>query len=252
MANRAIRLQKYLAERGVASRRRCERLIADGRVRVNGEVVREQGTKVNPASDAVEVDARPVGARRKPLRTIMLHKPRGLICSASARQGPTVYDLVPSLEERLVPVGRLDKESEGLLLLSNDGNLVHRLTHPRHGHTKVYEVTVRGTVGAETLAKLRSPITIGNRRTYPASVSAIRRRVPGEGTVLRFTLAEGRNRQIRRLCAHANLRIDRLVRVRVGRLSLGTLSPGQWRDLTPRDVEKALAVAGEIETGSER
>jgi 23S rRNA pseudouridine2605 synthase len=241
MSQEAVRLQKYLAERGVASRRRCEEYIADGRVRVNGVVVVQQGAKVRPGEDSVELDGHPIAVLRDRRRTIMVNKPRGLVCSTSARQGRTVYELfsMPAAE-RLVPVGRLDKDSEGLLLLSNDGELVHRLTHPRHGHTKVYEVEVSGAVTEDVLHRLRSPIRIGNRTTAAASVCVLRRHTAMGGTVLRFALEEGRNRQIRRLCAAAGLRVERLVRVRVGRLGLGSLEPGKWRDLTPADI--ALAV----------
>lgn len=250
MADERIRLQKYLAERGLASRRHCERYIAEGRVSVNGVVVREQGTRVSPQSDDVAVDGRPIGELREPRRTIMLNKPRGLICSASARQGRTVYDLIPALGERLVPVGRLDKDSEGLLLLSNDGDLVQKLTHPRHGHTKVYEVTVTGPVTDDVLRSLRSPITVGNRSTRPAAVSVIHQTRKGTPTGLRFVLQEGRNRQIRRLCARAGVRVQRLIRLRIGRLSLGKLAPARWRQLTPGDIENALAL-GESDQSAE-
>jgi len=197
---------------------------------------------VRPEADVVEVDGHAIDPLRERRRSIMINKPRGLVCSVSARQGRTVYELLPTLKERLVPVGRLDKDSEGLLLLSNDGELVDRLTHPRHGHTKVYEVTVSGAVTAEVLRRLRSPVKVGSRNTRPASVTTTRRRGKDGQTLLRFALEEGRNRQIRRLCAAAGVCVERLVRVRVGRLELGALAPGEWRELTPADIAKALAM----------
>ncbi|MBM4142705.1 MAG: hypothetical protein FJ225_03795 [Lentisphaerae bacterium] len=391
MSSRAIRLQKYLAERGVASRRACEALMAAGRVTVNGEVVTRPGTRVDPDRDAVTVDGTPLAAAPK-RRTIMLYKPRGYICSASAKQGRTVYELLPEglhptrnlasrqsspggprpthggprpthggprpthggprppgaggqeaapelplpapggrgppdaarPREGLVPIGRLDKDSEGLLLMSNDGELVHRLSHPRFEHAKTYRVTVsalpggragppdppeteqsrgpdsarpafagklrrgkpealpypsstpstgrarapsfarsasegkphapvsgrprptgedvdtaRGVVTDEMLQRLRQPFVLDGYRTRPTDV-----RVIGPGLVLEFVLKEGRKRQIRRMCEHVGLRVERLMRVGVGPLELGNLCPGRWRELSSREVEQLTESRG--------
>lgn len=234
------RLQVALAERGAASRRGAADIIAMGRVSVNGEIVREPGARVDPARDRIEIDGVPLPRRREPPRTIMLYKPAGLICSADDAQGATVCDLVSSLPERLVPVGRLDKDSEGLLLLSNDGPLIELLTHPRHGHLKRYEVEVAGIPDDRALRSLRAPIEIDGRETRPARVEIIRRAHGKNGapfSLLSFEIGEGRNRQIRRLCERAGLRVRSLVRVALGRLALGRLRPGEWRDLRQDEID---------------
>lgn len=233
-----IRLQKVLAERGVASRRHCALVIADGRVAVNGQVVTEPGTRVDPSSDTITLDGGPLPRVKPESRTILLNKPRGYICSTSSREGRTVYDLVPNTAERLVPVGRLDKNSEGLLLLSNDGDLVNRLTHPRFGQEKTYRVTVSGSPTEATLARLRSRMVIDDYRIQPAVVNCLRPAEKAERAILAFTLTEGRNRQIRKMCATAGLRIHRLVRVSIAGLTLAGLDTGQWRDLTRTEVRR--------------
>ena len=237
---RLPRLQVALAERGAASRRGAADIIAAGRVRVNGKIVREPGARVDPARDEIAVDGAILPAAREAPRTIVMHKPAGVVCSADSSQGRTVCDLVASLPERLVPVGRLDKESEGVLLLSNDGALVERLTHPRHGHAKRYEVDVRGSVDGRVLDSLRAPIEIDGRMTRPARVELSRGGPPAR---LAFELGEGRNRQIRRLCERAGLRVLRLVRVSFAGIGLGRLRPGEWRDLTETEL-RALRGAG--------
>lgn len=237
MTKPLVRLQKYLADRGIGSRRACERLIVEGRVAVNGIIETELGTKVVPSAARVCVDGRPVAKAEERRRTILLHKPRGYICSASSKQGRTVYELVDSIGERLVPAGRLDKNSEGLLILSNDGDLVSRLTHPRHGHKKTYEVTVRGSVSGDTIETLRRSFDLDGYRTRPARVRRLPQRGQDGTTVLEFVLKEGRNRQIRRMCAHVGLRIARLVRVRIGPLTADGLRPGQWKELASGEME---------------
>lgn len=246
MQNKGIRLQKFLAERGVASRRQSAQYIVEGRVRVNGRVVTEPGTHIDMEKDKVTIDGRLIEKHREAFRTIMLYKPRGYVCSTSAKQGPstrsgrsrTVYDFIKGIKERLVPVGRLDKNSEGLLLMSNDGNLVNRLTHPRYEQEKAYNVTVSGNVNYTSLGKLRSRLVIDGYRIQPAKVTILRN---GERTgrlLLEFVLKEGRKRQIRKMCEQVELKVHRLVRVRIRNLTLAGLKPGQWRDLSSKEVEE--------------
>ena len=231
-----MRLHKFLAQQGVASRRKVEEMMRGGRVAVNDAVVTLPGTRIQPGVDRVSVDGRPIAAQSAPRRTIILNKPRGYVCSRSQVEGRTVFELLRDVEERLVPVGRLDKNTEGLLLLSSDGDLVLRLTHPRFEKEKEYRVTVSGPVSDQQLLTLQSPLLMDGYQTRPAAV-----RVCGPGTktsrwILNFVLKEGRKRQIRALCEAAGLEIHRLVRVRVGRLTLGNLRPGQWRDLTAAEL----------------
>jgi 23S rRNA pseudouridine2605 synthase len=234
-AEETIRLQKYLSERGVCSRRHAAEFVHSGRVAVDGETILEPGFRVTPGRQRVAVDGRPVEAGRAAPQTIMLHKPRGVICSRSDAQGETVYDLDPPIPQALVPVGRLDKDSEGLLVMSSDGDLVQRLTHPRHGQRKTYRVTVLGTVTEDHLSVLRSQLVIDEYRIRPAEVTVADARRPGY-TLLEIVLHEGRKRQIREMCRAARLHVVRLVRVSVGPLTLGRLRPGEWRELTGAEL----------------
>ncbi len=234
-----LRLQNVLAQRGLASRRAAAEIIRDGRVRVNGVAILEPCHRVDSNVDAIELDGQPVSIAAPRRLTVMLHKPPGYICSADRRQGPSVCDLVTAAGTRLVPVGRLDKPSEGLLLLSNDGDIVLKLSHPRYGHTKEYHVIVRGEINPATLDSLRSPIEIDGKLTRPAAVEPI------APDALRFLLGEGRNQQIRRLCQRAGLHVVRLIRVRINALRLPPdLPPGQWRELTPAELDLALNQPG--------
>ncbi len=224
------RLQKVLAERGWGSRRVCDELIADGRVTVNGEVA-VLGRRVDPAHDVVEVDGVAIGVRPG-LVHYLLNKPAGVVTTASDPQGrPTVVQLVPD-DPRVFPVGRLDVDTEGLLLLTNDGDLANRLTHPSHGVEKEYVAEVRGTVGPGALRRLREGIGLDDGMTAPARVSQ-----PAPG-VLRITIHEGRNRQVRRMCEAIGHPLHRLVRVRIGPIRDPHLAPGQWRVLTLDEVRR--------------
>lgn len=228
------RLQKVLATRGWGSRRVCEELIAEGRVSVNGEVA-VLGRRVDPDHDLVEVDGVPVGVRAG-LVHYLLNKPTGVVTTARDPQGrPTVVDLVPA-EPRVFPVGRLDVDTEGLLLLTNDGDLANRLMHPSHGVEKEYLAEVGGRVGASAMRRLREGIELDDGPTAPAKVSQ-----PDPG-VLRITIHEGRNRQVRRMCEAVGHPVRRLVRVRIGPLRDAQLRPGEWREVTPAEL-KALAEA---------
>jgi len=233
------RLQKYLAHAGVASRRKCEELIVAGRVSVNGETVTALGTQVDPQRDRVAVDGRPITPPRRH-RYLLLNKPRGVLSTARDPHGRrTVLDLVPS-ERRLYPVGRLDMDSEGLLLLTDDGELAQRLTHPRYEHDRAYEVWVDGRPSQTTLQRLREGIELQDGPTWPAEV-AVQRRESG-GTWLRFVIHEGRKRQLRRMCEAVGHPVRRLVRVAMGPLALGELTQGQYRALT-RQEQQALRKA---------
>jgi pseudouridine synthase len=242
------RLQKILAEAGVASRRAAERLIAEGRVAVNGCAVRQPGLMADPDSDRISVDGQLIGARQAPVY-LMLNKPRGYVTTASDERGrPTVMDLAFKTRERVFPVGRLDVDSEGLLLLTNDGALAQRLTHPRHEVEKEYLALVHGTPDVRALHLLRHGIVIEGRRTAPADVEIVK---PPEGiaprpglTWLRLVLKEGRKRQVRLMCEAAGHPVERLIRSRIGPLRLRGLVPGRVRELTPAEVERIRAAAG--------
>jgi 23S rRNA pseudouridine2605 synthase len=239
MSDAGERLQKILAQAGLGSRRACEELIAAGRVRVNGSVA-ELGARADPESDRIEVDGAPVGVRPG-LVHYLLNKPDGVVTTASDPQGrPTVVDLVPS-EPRVFPVGRLDADTEGLLLLTNDGELAHRLTHPSFGVDKEYLAEVEGSPSRGAVRRLREGVALEDGPTAPAKVSLV-----GDH-LLRITIHEGRNRQVRRMCAAVGHPVRRLVRVRVGPISDRRLAPGEWRPLTQSEVrglERATAESG--------
>jgi 23S rRNA pseudouridine2605 synthase len=222
------RLQKVLAQHGLGSRRACETLIAVGRVQVNGEVA-VLGRRVDPVTDRVVVDGVPVSVRPG-LVYYLLNKPAGVVSTASDPQARrAVTDLVPSLP-RVYPVGRLDTNSEGLLLLTNDGDLAFRLTHPSFGVDKEYLVAVEGHPGGAALRRLREGVDLEDGRTAPARVSPVG--VDG----LRITIHEGRNRQVRRMCAAVGHPVRRLVRTRIGPIRLAGLAPGEWREITSAEV----------------
>lgn len=227
-----LRLEKLLAERGLAARRKAAELVRAGRVTVNGRSVLEPGLRVDAAADRVCVDGRLIPSALPPPRTILLYKPRGYICSRAAEQGRTVYELIREVKEPVKPVGRLDKDSEGLLLLSTDGDLILRMTHPRYEHEKTYEVAVTGEVSAAVLRRLNGAFDLDGYRTRPAHVTRLSRCVGAGRTVLRFVLKEGRNRQVRRMCADVGLGVENLKRTSEAGLDLGSLEPGAWRDVT--------------------
>ena len=222
------RLQKILAQAGLGSRRTAEDMIAEGRVRVNGELA-VLGTRADPETDTIEVDGAVVGVRQG-LVHYLLNKPAGVVSTAADPQGrPTVVDMVPP-EPRVYPVGRLDADTEGLLVLTNDGDLAHRLTHPSFGVDKEYLAEVEGRPARGALRRLREGVDLDDGRTAPARVSLV-----GENT-LRITIHEGRNRQVRRMAEAIGHPVRRLVRVRIGPLSDRRLAPGAWRPLTQAEV----------------
>jgi pseudouridine synthase len=250
-----IRLQKLLSQAGVASRRAAERLIADGRVTVNGQTIREMGVKADPAADDVRVDGRRIRSAQ-PLRYILLYKPAGFVTTRSDPQRRrTVMDLLGDVREYVYPVGRLDYDSEGLLLLTNDGELAAMLTHPRHGVERTYEAHVAGVPDEKALERLRRGIPLDGKRTLAAEVVMLntpakaghddRGRRDDRGgrdarqrreAVLRITIREGRNRQVRRMCEAVGHPVRRLTRTRIGPIADRRLRPGEWRDLTAAEV----------------
>lgn len=235
-----MRLQKFLSRAGVASRRAAEALIRDGRVRVNGRVVTELGTKVDPERDRVAVDGNAVEPAAP--TWIALHKPPGYVSTRSDPQGrPTIYELLPERFGGLFHVGRLDVDSEGLLLLTNQGDVANRLLHPRHGVERVYEVVVDGAVPDAGIRRLRGGVELEDGTARAAAVE--RRPPPRPGLDrLRLTMREGRKREVRRMFRAIGHPVRRLIRMRYGPIRLGDLAPGAWRHLEPREVRALDAV----------
>ena len=232
----AERLQKWIAARGVASRRTVEEMIRAGRIQVNGAPA-QLGMSVEP-SDRITIDGKPL-PQRPGLRYVLLHKPRGYVTTLSDEKGrPTVAQLMEGCGDRVYPVGRLDYDSEGLLLMTNDGALTQRLTHPSHGVEKTYLVWVSQYRDAG-LARLREPMTLDGVRVQAVQVQL---QQCGDGrALLKMTIREGRNRQIRRMCEAAGMQVRRLRRIAEGPLQLGTLPAGKWRELTAAE-RRALGV----------
>jgi 23S rRNA pseudouridine2605 synthase len=236
----AERLQKIISAAGVASRRTAETLIAQGRVSVNGRTVTEPGTKADPQADDIRVDGRRVKLPSR-VRYILLNKPRGYITTRSdPQQRPTVLDLLEKggVRDYVYPVGRLDYDSEGLLLLTSDGDLAARLTHPRHEVEREYDVQVRGVPDDHDLERLQRGVVIDGRRTAPAQVKVRKafEKAGGPQSILSLTIREGRNRQVRKMCDAIGHPVMRLRRVRIGPITDTRLKPGEFRDLTPAEV----------------
>lgn len=240
MADAKVRLQKYMAENGIASRRKSEELIAAGKVRVNGKIA-AIGDKVDPKHDKVTVSGKRVVKVKKNVY-IMLHKPRGFITTMHDEMGrKCVAELIQDVPERVYPVGRLDRESEGLLLLTNDGEFANALTHPSRHVPKTYRVTVRPDVTKEQLAAFENGIEIDGRPTLPAEVRVLDKQ---EGrVVLEVVIYEGRNRQIRKMCEALGLEVARLKRTKIGSLKLGMLKQGEYRYLSEDEVHGLLVAA---------
>jgi pseudouridine synthase len=244
----AIRLQKILSAAGISSRRAAEALIVEGRVTVNGETIRELGSKADPGVDDIRVDGRRVKTAL-PRRYILLNKPRGYITSRSDPQRrPTVIELLAKggVREYVYPVGRLDYESEGLLLLTSDGDLAAKLTHPRHGVAREYHVRVLGVPDRHALERLANGVVLDGRKTAPAEV-ALQKVVAaprGREALLSIAIHEGRNRQVRRMCDAVGHPVVSLRRVRIGPIRDSRLRPGEFRDLTPGEVAALKRTAG--------
>jgi 23S rRNA pseudouridine2605 synthase len=238
------RLARFLARTGTASRRHAEELIREGRVTLNGEAVLEPGARVNPAVDAVRVD----GKRVKPSGPvyILLNKPRGVLSTMEDPRGrPCVGDVLADMRGRPYPVGRLDFDAEGLLLCTNDGELAHRILHPRYHVKKVYQVKVKGTPDKRVIDRLRTGVFLDGRKTAPAGVYLQKR---GErNSWLRMTLVEGRNRQVKRMLEQCGYQVLKLKRVALGPLALGDLPPGAYRKLRPEEVRKLQGSAAGLD-----
>ncbi len=245
--NQLVRLQKYMADCGIASRRKSEEMIADGMVKVNGRIA-VIGDKINPASDKVVVKGRRLGSASKQKRWyIMINKPRGYVTTMNDEMGrKCVAELVKDVPARVYPVGRLDRDSEGLLLMTNDGDFANKVTHPSKHVYKVYRVTVRPGINEEQLIKMSSGMVIDGRKTAPAEIHVLQRE---EGRcVLEIILREGRNRQIRKMCEQLGLEVPRLKRTAIGQVRLGGLKSGSWRELTKDEVHRLQAPTNTTET----
>ena len=237
------RLQKILSQAGIASRRASEQLMLDGRVTVNSVAVRELGTKADPSRDDIRVDGRRVKVAGE-RRYLLLNKPRGYVTTRSDPEGrPTVIDLLRGVHEYVYPVGRLDFDSEGLLLLTNDGELAARLTHPSHGVVRIYEARVLGVPDAHDLDRLGRGIVIDGRRTGPATVRLQPHGRDAKHATLTVTVREGRNRQVRKMCDAIGHPVSQLTRVAIGPIRDATLKLGRWRELTVQEVERLQKAA---------
>ena len=231
-----IRIQKFFTDCGVLSRRAAEEEIKAGHVRINGEIA-QIGQKIDPEHDQVTYRGKPVTMETHPRNVyIMLNKPRGYVTTMHDEQGrPCVTALIKDIPVRVYPIGRLDMDSEGLLLMTNDGELANKLTHPRHEIPKIYHVKIAGTVTQDQLKALGKPMNIDGYVIQPVDVKLIS--IQQDHCVLRMTLYEGRNRQIRKMCQTQKLSILTLRRIAIGDLELGNLAPGQWRYLTQTQIQ---------------
>jgi pseudouridine synthase len=232
-----VRLQKFLAEAGVASRRAGEQLILAGQVAVNGQTVQELGTKVDPLHDQVAVDGKPVRAKRK--LYVALNKPRGLLCSRKDElKRPTIYDLLPKEWAHLHTVGRLDFNSEGLIFLTNDGEFSLHLTHPRYGVRKKYVATVEGRVEGDMLGRFTKGVFHLGEKLKAEKARLV---VGGQKfSVVELELAEGKNREVRRLFESEGISVKKLERISIGKIKLGELRSGKWRTLTEPEIKSLL------------
>ena len=228
------RVQKIISQAGVCSRRHAEALITEGRISINGTVVTELGTKADPDRDQILLDGKPLRPESRKIY-LLLNKPVGYVTTLHDPQGrPIVTELLKDFEERLFPVGRLDYNTEGLLLLTNDGDWANRLAHPRHKVEKEYQVRVRGSVRPAQLQRLAAGVELSEGKTAPARVELVRQ--SEKNSWVAITIHEGRYRQVRRMCQEVGLDVVRLRRIRYGSVSLGDLQPGKWRLLTAGEV----------------
>ncbi len=250
MANSPARIQKVLSEQGILSRRKAEEAVAQGRVTVNGRPCKI-GQPVDPRRDIITLDGQRLEfERNRQSVVLMLHKPRGVVTTTSDEKGrKNVMDLLANYPQRVYPVGRLDMQSEGLLLLTNDGELANRIMHPRSHLGKTYRITVRSLVTEEQMVDLSTGVSLDGRPTLPAKVHVLSSE-PGR-SVLQLTIFEGRNRQVRRMCEAVGLEVARLRRTSVGPIKLGMLPPGQYRELTPAELSALRGALTKAENRSD-
>ena len=228
------RLQKVLAEYGVASRRKCEQLIVEGKVKVNGIIVTELGTKVDKICDEIELEGNKLTSIDKKIY-ILLNKPVGYITSVKDQfNRPVVTDLIKNLEVRVYPVGRLDYDTEGLLILTNDGDLAYKVTHPKHQMSKKYVALVSGVVQDENIEKFKLGLLIDNYKTSPAILEILKKNK--DTTLLKITIHEGKNRQVRKMCEAIGHKVIKLKRISIGNISLGELASGECRFLSENEI----------------
>lgn len=238
-----IRLQKYLSQAGIASRRASEHLILKGRVKINGITVKELGTKINPESDIIEVDGKICDIKHNYIY-LLLNKPTGIITSVKDPFGrPTVLQLLEGVKERVFPVGRLDKDTSGLLLLTNDGDLTYKLTHPKFKVFKTYIARIKGTIKEKEIKALKEGIMLEDGLTSPAKIKIIK--ICNNSTIIELKIYEGRNRQVRRMCAAIGHPVISLKRTEIGKLSLKGLKVGQWRYLNQEEINYIKKLKGE-------
>lgn len=239
MEEENIRLQKYLANCGIASRRKCEELILEGKITINGKVVQELGIKINPNVDKIIYCGKPV-QNKKSMIYILLNKPIGYVTTAKDQfNRETVLDLV-KIKERIVPVGRLDMYTSGALILTNDGDFVYKVTHPKHEITKTYTVTLKGIIDNKAVDNLRKGVEIDNYITRPAKVKILKTDKEKNISRLEITIHEGKNRQVRKMCEAVGSKVIALHRSKIGDISVKDLKIGTWRFLNEEEIEKLL------------
>lgn len=236
-----IRLQKYLAECGIASRRKCEEYITQGKIKVNGETITELGTKINPQKDIIEYNEKKVEREARHVY-ILLNKPIGYVTTAEDQFGrDTVLDLV-KIKERIVPVGRLDMYTSGALILSNDGEFVYKITHPKHEINKTYNATVKGIVKQDEIEKLRKGVDIDGYTTKPAKVKILKTDEEKDISRIEITIHEGKNRQVRKMCESIGRNVIALHRSKIGLIGVKDIPLGKWRYLSQNEVNKLINV----------
>ena len=234
-----IRLQKYLAECGIASRRKCEEYILQGKVQVNGIIVTELGTKINPEKDQVKFENKVVKVTSK-MVYILLNKPIGYVTTVEDQfNRDTVLDLV-KVRERIVPVGRLDMYTSGALILTNDGDFVYKVTHPKHEINKTYTVTVKGIVQDDEVEQLRKGVKIEDYTTKPAKVKILKTDIEKDISRLEITIHEGKNRQVRKMCEAVGRKVLALHRSKIGEIGVKDIELGKWRHLTEKEIKKLI------------
>ncbi len=240
MKNNGVRLQKFISAAGVTSRRKAEELILQGKIKVNGRPA-VLGQKIDPKRDKVTVSGKRVIDNSQKMY-IMLHKPRGFVTTLNDEQGRRcVADLVADAGVRLFPVGRLDRNSEGLLFMTNDGEFANIITHPSRHVVKIYRVTVKGKVSEEQIDKMSMGLAIDGRKTLPCDITVLQ--AEENRTVLRFELCEGRNREIRKLCEAVGLNVIRLKRTEIAGVKLGMLPQGRWRELNEKELHRLMNIS---------